>query len=295
MVSLDKKIKEIGNKVNEYDIEILFNTNIDTEEKIDEFFNSQLVYYLQSIIVGYNNQVKIGQDNLKYNFDNFYFNLSYDNVKDELYSINFEEDIKSIKYNIEKTINNINTIEIISGLSEKLEEYSENVKFTGFQKSKRRLEEQYSNEPFNVTYIEDGIKILKDKYTNFQKEILNDNTFGTIANQKYSFNNYFTEAASHLTDYFYSYQSLISIYTNSSDIENLFNKMNNAAKEIRTLYIEFSNSHSKLIDNTIDTVRKQVLVLWEKTRENINKYIYTSLNKIFAIQLKKKYSITEFL
>ncbi len=285
--SLNKKIKETDSKVNEYDIEILFNTNIDTEEKIDEFFNSQLVYYLQSIIVGYNNQVKIGQDNLKYNFDNFDFNLSYDNVKNELKSINFEENITSIKYNIEKTINNINTIEIISGLSEKLEEYSENIEFTGFTSSNnRRLEEQYSNEPFNVTYIEDGIKILKDKYTNFQKEILNDNTFGTIANQKYSFNNYFTESALHLTDYFYSYQSLISIYTNSSDIENLFNKMNNAAKEIRTLYIEFSNSHSKLIDNTIDTVRKQVLVLWEKTRENINKYIYTSLNKIFAEKFK---------
>ena len=47
MVSLEKKIKEIDNKVNEYDIEILFNTNIDTEEKINEFFYKTLVYNLQ--------------------------------------------------------------------------------------------------------------------------------------------------------------------------------------------------------------------------------------------------------
>ena len=47
MVKLEKKIKEIGNKVNEYDIEILFNTNIDTEEKINEFFYKTLVYNLQ--------------------------------------------------------------------------------------------------------------------------------------------------------------------------------------------------------------------------------------------------------
>ena len=62
--------------------------------------------------------------------------------------------------------------------------------------------------------------------------------------------------------------------------------MNKAAEEIRTLYIEFSNNHFQLIDNTIDTVRKKVLVLWEKTRENINNYIYTSLNNIFADKFK---------
>ena len=73
--------------------------------------------------------------------------------------------------------------------------------------------------------------------------------------------------------------------------------MNKAAQEIRIWDIEFSNNHSQLIDNTIETVRKQVLFLWEKTRENINKYIYSSLNKIFCwkIQINKKYSIKEFL
>ena len=68
---------------------------------------------------------------------------------------------------------------------------------------------------FIQTYFEE----LKNKYTDFQKEILNDNTFGTIVNQKYLFNNYFTEIALHLTYYFYSYQSLISIYSNIYDIE----------------------------------------------------------------------------
>ena len=70
--------------------------------------------------------------------------------KNELNYINFEEDIKSIKYNIKKKINNINTIEIISGLSVNLEQYSKNVIFTGFKKSKSHLED-YSNEPFNIT------------------------------------------------------------------------------------------------------------------------------------------------
>ena len=94
-----KKIKEIDNKFNEYDnIEILFNINIDTEEKINEFLNFTLVYNLQSIIDGYNNQVEIGQSNLKYYFCKFSFNLSYTTLN-ELDSINFEEDIKSIKYN----------------------------------------------------------------------------------------------------------------------------------------------------------------------------------------------------
>ena len=62
--------------------------------------------------------------------------------------------------------------------------------------------------------------------------------------------------------------------------------MNKAAQEIRIWDIEFSNNHSQLIDNTIETVRKQVLFLWEKIRENINKFIYISLNIIFAEKFK---------
>ena len=33
--------------------------------------------------------------------------------------------------------------------------------------------------------------------------------------------------------------------------------MNKFTQEIRTLYIEFSNNHSQLIDNIFDTIRKK--------------------------------------
>ena len=284
-LSLIRVIEKIEYKVEPYDVEILFITDNDTLKGIDDFFKESFYNNLSSIIYGYNEQVRIGQQQLKDKFSKFTFTTSYDKVKEGLNNINFENQIKDIQYNIKKYINNINTISIISGLSSSLEDYSKNVKFTGFNAVNRRLEE-YSTEPFNISYIEEAVNVLKEKYIEFQTKILNDNTFGTIANQKYSFNNYFTEAAQHLTDYFYSYRELIGLYSNISDIDELFKKFENSAKQIRTLYLEFSNKHSDNIDKVTDTVRNQLLVLWENTRGNINKYVYNSLNKLFADKFK---------
>ena len=66
-------------------------------------------------------------------------------------------------------------------------------------------------------------------------------------------------------------------------------------KNYKELYIEFSNNYSQVIYNIINTVRKQVLVLWEKSRENINNNIHTSLNKIFCWKIQIKNFIVEKL
>ena len=289
---LSKIIDRFNPQIEKYNVILELTVSDNKKTNIITFLNN-IESPLQAILTGYNNQVGYGQKQLNDALDHYAleFPSSYNLIKQDIEKLDIENNIRAIKANLELLVFDFYLIiqEEFKKIPNQLQNECESINFEGFAKktntNTRRLDDS-SYQSYNLTILENSIKNIENLYISFKDKVLSDDTFKTVEHKKYSFSNYFTGTASHLTDYFYAYQSLVALYTDNTRIEKLFNKLEEDATKIRKYLIEFTNTQTGLIDNTVDVVRSGIKQSWIKSRPIINKYLYSTLDDIFKRKFK---------
>jgi hypothetical protein len=291
--SMERYYNKLKKVHNQYNKDSEFNVENEKTIKIESLIKNKIIPYLEKITTSFYFYTKQGQEQLKEVFKVFKVNSLKDSTLTEITNWNKTSDISNIRFLIETIFDNFksNIINTFNNLKTEFEEESEEYEIEGFSKtsSSRNLEE------YDLDQIDSALEGIKEKITNFIKEIRDSPIYSDIIGSKETLVSDLYREASKLTNNFYPYQVLISQYTDNEKIKDYFNELEIEALSIRNKTIEFSSEISEAIDNTMLAIETGRINSWPDIRESLNSKLYTMLDTVFSKKFDKlkDYSINK--
>ena len=255
-IYLQRASENISDSIKSFDDSFTFDLTKENEINITQIYNGDIINSIRSIKTGFDYQVWLGQYNLNYYLNYFDVNDKVGELINNLTDYYFINNINKVKINLIAEFSSLrwNILNEFKDFNTLLEKESERYKTVGFDEKRRNLDESY-----NLTEIENALKIIDEEYDKFKKNVSTSNSISEIITKKRGFITSLTNSASTLTYNFYAYQVLISQYTNFETVEKFFNNLENQSLRIKQSVSEYITEHTNLIDDTLQTINNQLI------------------------------------
>jgi hypothetical protein len=211
-VTAIEKYESYEGVVSAYKNQFVLGNNNKKIENITYFFKNNLLNNIISIRTGFEEQIQIGEDQVKRAMQYYHGINVFSNVKNELENKNIRTILTNVKNTLKVKMKSL-PLDIFDKFKEglkDLEKKCKDISVSGFnlKDQKRDLTEKYS-----LNSIFEYINFAYQDYKEFNNTIFTNSKFVQIRTKEGSFYNILANAIVHLDDYFDTYEYLIKEYT----------------------------------------------------------------------------------
>ena len=327
ITKLTNKLNVISNTLNTYNKNMSITCNTKTQTILDSYMNviREDYEFFQKSLDNYKENYNLPvQQNKKDSISKFLVNEIYPNIKQIIDS--FEKEKREQENNITKQINafsasgvlltvktnltNTNISIIIAAIEKSLTTIMNDLansmanKFnnignilqkefatplTGFTlKPKTRMRNLQSKQ-YNLKEINQALDKIQEKYNDFRDDVLTNHNFVSVYTKIGSFKQSLNNSANHITEYFYSYQLLLSDYI---DPIIALKKIETEAQSIKNHLYNWLTDQTGGIGKTVETIKERVINSWNEAKNKIDTSLTTNLNSVFNVLFSKIKNLT---
>jgi len=278
-VTAIEKYENYEGVVSAYKNQFVLGNNNKKIENITYFFKNNLLNNIISIRTGFEEQIQIGEDQVKRAMQYYHGINVFSNVKNELENKNIRTILTNVKNTLKVKMKSL-PLDIFDKFKEglkDLEKKCKDISVSGFnlKDQKRDLTEKYS-----LNSIFEYINFAYQDYKEFNNTIFTNSKFVQIRTKEGSFYNILANAIVHLDDYFDTYEYLIKEYTALGTFTESYRVQ---SLEIQNYIRQFLEEQSTTIDNTINSIIQNVRNGWNPIKQNID----TSIQEVLDIEFEK--------
>ena len=249
------------------------------KDSFTRFLVDEIYTNLKHIIDSFEKEKKEQENNITNAINSFSAEGVVNNVEMDLSNTNISLLIATIDKDLTIIMNNL-----ANSMGEKFDNIGKELKnsfntpLTGFNFKQQRRMRNLQSEKYNLKQINEALDKLQEKYNNFRDEVLTNQNFvfvyTKIGSMKKSLNN----SANHISEYFYSYQLLLSDYI---DPIIALNKIENEADKIKQYLYNWLTTQTGGIGKTVESIKDRVTNSWKEAKTKIDVSLTRYFNDIF--------------
>ncbi len=255
------------------------------KESFTKFLVDEIYTNLKKIIDSFEREKKEQENNITNAINNFSAEGVINEVKLDLSNTNISLLIASIDKELSVIMNNL-----ANSMRDKFDNVGNELKnnfnspLTGFNFKQQRRMRNLQSEKYNLKEINQILDNLQEKYNIFRDEVLTNKNFVSVYTKIGSMKQSLNNSANHISEYFYSYQLLLSDYI---DPLIALKKIENEADNIKLYLYNWLNTQTGGIGNTVETIKARVTNSWKEAKNKIDVSLTTSFNNIFNFLFSK--------
>ena len=282
MSTIIMKYKDWVKQLNNLNLVFDFELTDTKKQSINELYNIIIPYLNKT-----NNdfiKLRSEQDSkMKKVVDNYKIGDLLPSVKQELEGSIIYSNIKVIKENIIKIMDNLKTtiVEKFQKLNETLDKQFSNP-LEGFNE-KKKYRNLANYQTYNIYQVESPIKIIEQRYKNFRNEIIINENMTSVRTKKESFLSKLKNSIDHLDDTFNNYRKDISYFIDANDLIDEISRNSLNVKNYLKLYIIYLQ---KNITEFTDSVKGKINEGWDEIKEGIDNTLTKLFNYKFGTLFK---------
>ena len=282
MSTIIMKYKDWVKQLNNLNLVFDFELTDTKKQSINELYNIIIPYLNKT-----NNdfiKLRSEQDSkMKKVVDNYKIGDLLPSVKQELEGSIIYSNIKVIKDNIIKLMDNLKTtiVEKFQKLNETLDKQFSNP-LEGFNE-KKKYRNLANYQTYNIYQVESPIQIIEQRYKNFRNEIIINENMTSVRTKKESFLSKLKNSIDHLDDTFNNYRKDISYFIDANDLIDEISRNSLNVKNYLKLYIIYLQ---KNITEFTDSVKGKINEGWDEIKEGIDNTLTKLFNYKFGTLFK---------
>jgi len=137
---------------------------------------------------------------------------------------------------------------------------------------------------YNLKEINQLLDQIQEKYNDFRDDVLTNHNFVSVYTKIGSFKQSLNNSANHITEYFYSYQLLLSDYI---DPLIALKKIETEAQSIKNHLYNWLTSQTGGIGKTVETIKERVINSWNEAKNKIDTSLTSYFNIVFNLLFSK--------
>ena len=289
---IDQNMKLIREDYEEFekslvDYKEIYNLPVGQNKKdsLTKFLKEEIYPKIKLIIDSFEKEKKEQENNITKAINDFSASGVFQIVETDLSNTNISVIIDSIEKNLNRIMNNLT-----NSIEQKFNSIGVQLKnlfttpLTGFTlKSNRRMRNLQSNQ-FDIKEINLILDDIQAKYNDFRDDVLTNHNFVSVYTKIGSFKQSLNNSAKHISEYFYSYQLLLSDYI---DPLIALNKIETEAESIKKLLYNWLTTQTGGIGNTVESIKQKVINSWKEAKTKIDNSLTNSFHAIFNIVFSK--------
>jgi hypothetical protein len=257
----------------------------DKKDSISKFLVNEIYPNIKQIIDSFEKEKKEQENNITTQINAFSASGVLLTVQTDLTNTNISEIIAEIEKSLTTIMN-----DLANSMASQFDDIGNKLKkefttpLTGFTLKPKTIMRNLQSNQYNLKEINQLLDQIQEKYNDFRDDVLTNHNFVSVYTKIGSFKQSLNNSANHITEYFYSYQLLLSDYI---DPLIALKKIENEADNIKLYLYNWLNTQTGGIGNTVETIKARVTNSWKEAKNKIDVSLTTSFNNIFNFLFSK--------